>query len=447
MLEILIVDDDRAVRRSLELHLAGRGFTVRGAGSLAEGEAAWRESMPDLVILDLMLPDGTGTELLQRMRDAGRRTPAIMVTGHHEMEHAVAGMRAGAFDFIHKPLDVDELDAVLDRAAAHLREGARPGLETAPGEALGRPGAIVGRSRAVLELHKAIGRASRGRANVLIRGESGTGKELVARAIHGNLAAGEPFVAVNCSALVPALLESELFGHEKGAFTGAVQRRRGRLELAGRGVLFLDEIGDLPLDLQAKLLRVLQERTFERVGGAEALPFAAVLIAATHRDLEAMLGEGAFREDLYYRLKVVEIAVPPLRTRREDVPVLVAHFLARYNAEFHRRVTRVPASVLARLRSYSWPGNVRELENRIQAGIMASPGDTLVVEVPEGGPVPPAARTWRRTLKDVEAEHVRAVLEQVGWNQGEACTILGISRPTLRKKIQDHGLKESPADG
>ncbi|MBM4118238.1 sigma-54-dependent Fis family transcriptional regulator, partial [bacterium] len=328
---LLIVDDDRALRRSLELELAGRGFAPRSAATLAEGEALWRIAEPDLVILDLKLPDGEGLELLARMGEAGSRARVVMITGHHDMEKALAAMRLGAFDYVHKPLDVDELDRVLDRALAEIRaaETARtPELEAALAES-GAP-RLHGKSRALLELHKAIGQASRGRANVLIRGESGTGKELVARIIHWNLAPGAPFVAVNCSALVPTLLESELFGHEKGAFTGALARRRGRLELAGAGVLFLDEIGDLPLDLQAKLLRVLQERRFERVGGAQALDFAAVVIAATHRDLEALVASGAFREDLYYRLKVVEIGVPPLRERKEDIPLLVAAFLARY---------------------------------------------------------------------------------------------------------------------
>jgi DNA-binding NtrC family response regulator len=442
MPELLIVDDDRAIRRSLELHLQGRGFAVRCAADLAEAESLWRERTPDLVILDLMLPDGEGIDLLDRMTDSGGSAKVIIITGHQDMEKATAAIRAGAFDYVHKPLDVDDLDAVLDRALAERLGESRLAFETDGGAAPLERGKIVGRSRAILELHKAIGRAGRGRANVLIRGESGTGKELVARAIHRNRGAERPFVAVNCSALVPTLLESELFGHEKGAFTGALQRRQGRLEVAGRGTLFLDEIGDLPQDLQAKLLRVLQEREFERVGGNRAIPLEAELIAATHRDLEEKVAAGEFREDLYYRLKVVEIVVPPLRERIEDIPPLVEHFLAIYNAEFHRRVTKVPAEVLRRLETHEWSGTVRELENRVQAGIMASAGDALVVELPVvGGAGGGAAPGWRRSLAEVERDHVLAVLERCAWNLGKTCEVLGISRPTLRKKIADHELK------
>ncbi len=442
MPELLIVDDDRAIRRSLELHLQGRGFAVRTAADLGEAEAAWRERAPDLVILDLMLPDGEGIDLLERMTGEGSTAKVVMITGHHDMEKATAAIGAGAFDYVHKPLDVDDLDAVLDRALAQQSDESRLAFETGASGPPALPGRIVGKSQAILELHKAIGRASRGRANVLVRGESGTGKELVAKAIHRSRVLGKPFIAVNCSALVPTLLESELFGHEKGAFTGALQRRQGRLELASEGTLFLDEIGDLPLDLQAKLLRVLQEKEFERVGGNRTLRFDAGLIAATHRDLEAMVATGEFREDLYYRLKVVEIVVPPLRERREDIPLLVEHFLAVYNAEFHRAVTKVSADILRQLQSYVWPGNVRELENRVQAGIMASAGDSLVLELPEGSIAPGgAAPQWERSLAEVERDHVLAVLAHCDWNLGRTCDVLGVSRPTLRKKIADHGLK------
>ncbi|MEZ4396307.1 MAG: sigma-54 dependent transcriptional regulator [Candidatus Krumholzibacteriia bacterium] len=443
MTELLIIDDDRAIRRSLELHLAGRGFRVHQAGDLAAGEALWREVGPDAVILDLKLPDGEGLDLLERMQLEPPLAPVIMITGHDDMEKAALAIQAGAVDYVRKPLDVDALDAVLDAALAQRRAAGPPALD-AGGADSGPPHRIIGKSRAILELHKAIGRAARGRASVLIRGESGTGKELVARALHRAIAPEAPFVAVNCSALVPTLLESELFGHERGAFTGASSRREGRLELAGAGVLFLDEIGDLPLDLQAKLLRVLQEREFQRVGGNRSLPFRAVPIAATHRDLEARVADGSFREDLYFRLRVVEIVVPPLRERREDIPLLVEHFLALYNARFHRRVSKVSRATLAQLEAHDWPGNVRELENRLQAGIMASPGESLVLDLAaDAAPIAPTpAGDWQRSLAEVEAEHIRRVLDACGWNQGRACAVLGISRPTLRKKIADYGLRE-----
>ncbi len=439
---ILIVDDDRALRRSIELQLQGRGFTPAAAGDLAEAETVWRTVRPELVILDLMLPDGEGLDLLERMKSERDPAKVIMITGQSDMAKAVTAMRLGAFDYVQKPLDADDLDAVVDRALGEIAAESRTALSTEAGETPAGELHMAGRSRAVLELHKAIGQASRGRANVLIRGESGTGKELVARLIHRNLAPEQPFVAVNCSALVPTLLESELFGHEKGAFTGAISRRMGRLERAGSGVLFLDEIGDLPADLQAKLLRVLQEREFERVGGNRTLPFEAVVLAATHRDLEAMIADGSFREDLYYRLKVLEIVVPPLRERREDIRHLLAHFLQLYNREFHRDVNRVPESTLAHLEAYDWPGNVRELANRVQVGIMASSGDSLNVEIPASSPpeATPVAG-WRRSLAEVEDEQIRAVLARTGWALGESCEILGISRPTLRKKIAEYGIE------
>jgi len=439
MPEILIIDDDAAVRRSLELHLKGRGLSVHTAGTLADGREAWEAEDPDLVILDLMLPDGEGMDLLREHEGEVAGPKVIMITGHQDLARAAEAMHLGAFDYVHKPVGADDLDRVLDRALAQVAEEQRASL-LADVDEDEEPYRIVGRSRAILELHKAIGRASRGGAGVLLRGESGTGKELVARAIHRNLAPGEPFVAVNCSALVPTLLESELFGHERGAFTGAAQRRLGRMELAGKGLLFLDEIGDLSLELQAKLLRVIQEREFERVGGNRSLPFQATLVAATHRDLEAMVAGEEFREDLYFRLKVLEIVVPPLRERREDIPLLVEHFLARFNRRLHRRVTRVPEESLERLLAHSWPGNVRELENRVLAGFMASSGDVLEIEFPEMKVAQPGKSLI--SLRELEAIHIGGVLDAVGWNFGKACEILGLSRPTLRKKIRDYELKK-----
>lgn len=441
MHRILIVDDDRAIRRSLELHLQDRDLKLSAAATLAEAESAWELSRPDIVILDLMLPDGEGMSFLSAH---GAEARVIMITGHQDMERAAEAMRLGAFDYLHKPLAVDEMDEVLARALRLLDE--EGGEEHQISGATSEVGRIVGSSKAILELHKQIGLASRGGATVLLRGESGTGKELVARAIHRNLAPSEPFVAVNCSALVPTLLESELFGHEKGAFTGAGARRRGRLELAGKGILFLDEIGDLSLDLQAKLLRVLQERNFERVGSSAQLPFAATLIAATHRDLEKMTARGDFREDLYFRLRVLEVTVPPLRERREDIPLLVDHFLAVHTRASHLGPKRVTPEAVERLLSHTWPGNVRELENRVLAALLSSSGETLEIDVPPGVGDAAGSDSPPSSLREVEASHIAAVLEHTGWKLGETCRILGVSRPTLRKKITEYGLKESSSD-
>lgn len=452
MATLLIVDDDRAARRTLELAFSGQGHETVTAADARGGMQAWREHEPDVVLLDLMLPDGSGQQMLEQSREQNLGGTVIMITGHQDLDKAIAAMRAGAFDYVHKPLNIDELELTVAKAlesGSHKRKLAL----VADLAAERSHDKIVGASRALVEVHKQIGLASRGRANVLITGESGTGKELVARAIHRYTSPEEPFVPVNCSALAPTLLESELFGHEKGAFTGAEQAKPGRFELAGGGTLFLDEIGDLAADLQVKLLRVLQERNYERVGGISARPFAARVIVATHRDLETLVRDGSFRDDLYYRLNVVHIHLLPLRERLEDLEPLVEHLLVKANRQLHREVAKVPEDLLDRLRAYDWPGNVRELENRIVVGVMTSPGDLLQMDVPEpgaaalsaGGEPGVAERApgdWRQSLEQVEKKHIARVLEEVGGNYGEACDVLGISRPTLRRKLREYGLRD-----
>ncbi len=446
MAKLLIIDDDRAACRTLELAFGGSGHDVQSAGSVASGLEAWRKQKPDLVLLDLMLPDGDGLEALSAARKEGLAGVVIMITANEDLDKAISAMRAGAFDYIHKPLNIDELELAVDKALS-LRESQRH-LALVADLASERSGdKIAGQSRSIVEVHKQIGLASRGAANVLITGESGTGKELVARAIHRHTSPNAPFIPVNCSALVPTLLESELFGHVKGAFTGANDSRPGRLELAGEGTLFLDEIGDLDTALQIKLLRVLQERTYERVGSNASRQFNARVIAATHRDLAALVEEGGFREDLLYRLKVVEIHLPPLRERPEDIEPLIEHLLARINQQLRRNVSRVPSDVLSQMTRYSWPGNVRELENRLTAGVISSPDETLRIDLPTleaaAEPDAPASQpSWNRTLESVEKEHIEQVLRMTKNNFGEACDILGISRPTLRRKMRQYGLRD-----
>lgn len=451
MADILVVDDERALRRSLELHLQSAGHRVFCAGTAAEALEVWRRERPEAVILDLVLPDGDGLEVMRAAVNESLGGAVVMITGHQDLDKAVAAMRAGAFDYIHKPLNIDELEVVLERALEGLQQRRRLAL-IADLEAERLPDRIVGQSRAVVELHKQIGLAARGTAPVLILGESGTGKELVARSIHRAVNPGSPFLPVNCSALVATLLESELFGHERGAFTGAVERRPGMLELAADGTLFLDEIGDMEPALQAKLLRVLQEREFRRVGGGQTIPFRARVVAATNKNLAEMAAAGRFREDLYYRLRVVEIRVPALRERKEDLPMLVEFLLARINRQLRRNVTRVPDEVMAAFQAYDWPGNVRELENVLTAAVMRSPGEVLQVEPwqfsgrihPVTASQPPeTAPCWNRTLNEVEAEHIQRVLDAVKGKLGEACKVLGVSRPTLRMKIRRYGLKVS----
>ncbi len=440
MTRILIIDDEEPLRRTLQLHLKALDAEVKTAADLASGKEVWKNFRPDIVLLDVMLPDGDGVAFLAEATEKGWGGLVILITASGDMEKATQAMRLGAYDYLTKPLDIDQLDAVLERAIRALGDERKTIAETDT-EAEPAAGRIVGKSRAILELHKQIGLASRSYANVLIRGESGSGKELAARAIHRNSDYPGPFVPVNCSAIVPSLAESELFGHEKGAFTGAVATRIGKVEAAAGGTLFLDEIGDLSLELQVKLLRLLQEREFTRVGGTETLPLKARVIAATHRNLEEMIEAGEFREDLYYRLQVLEIRLPPLRERLEDIPLLVTALLRKINRETHRNVTEVPSEVMKALQEYPWPGNVRELENRLISAVIHSPGRTLEMDTPLIRGKEKRTVGWQRSLADVEKDHIQTVLNRVKGHFGKACDILGISRPTLRKKISDYGLK------
>lgn len=438
------------------MYLRSHGHSVHTAESVTTARTEWKQSDPDLVILDLMLPDGNGIELLTEASEGKYGGIVIMITGHQDLDKTMAAMRAGAFDYIHKPINIDELEISINRALSLQMERERFGLIADLAKER-KPGKIVGRSSATVELHKQIGQAGRGRATVLIRGESGTGKELVARAIHNTNTPDEPLIPVDCSAIVPTLLESELFGHEKGSFTDAKERKIGKFELAGGGTVFLDEIGDMEIGLQSKLLRVIQEKEFQRVGSSSNLQLKARIIAATNRDLEAMIQSGKFREDLYYRLKVVEVNIKPLRDRREDIPDLVDHLLASINRELRRNVSKVPVEALERLMRHDWHGNVRELENMLMSAVMRSSGDTLQLEFPaesdKAGRTPTvtehnetnraSVQPWDRTLADVEKEHIVAVLTAVQGHLGQACRVLGITRPTLRKKINDYDLKDT----
>ncbi|HEU4726713.1 MAG TPA: sigma-54 dependent transcriptional regulator, partial [Kofleriaceae bacterium] len=355
---ILIVDDDRSIRRTLEKFLGAEGYEVTTAqdapGAIASADAA------DLMLLDLGLPGGSGFDVLAALADRTRPPTVVVVTARDDMQSTVKAIQLGAYEYLVKPLDIDRLRHVVKQALGS-RETRDQLAEFVTRSAEAQlVGDILGKSPAIRDVWKQIGAVSTTRAPVLIAGESGTGKELVARAIHFSSADRErPFVAVNCTALAPGVLESELFGHVKGAFTGAIADRPGRFELAGKGTLFLDEIAEIPLDLQAKLLRVVQERTFERVGDARPLALEARIIAATHRDLPAMVARGAFREDLFYRLRVVEIALPPLRERAGDIPILVEGLLAKINRELHRDVRGVTPAAMDALQRYGWPGNVR----------------------------------------------------------------------------------------
>jgi two-component system response regulator AtoC len=444
---LLIIDDEANLCRELSLFFRSKGFDTYTALSKAEGLRNFREVHPHYVICDVRLPDGDGLSILSEVCRIDPEVYVIMITAYQDMETTISAMQHGAFDYIDKPFDPEKLEIVVNKARENRRLTQVVSRLQAERIVPLKENVLVGKSKPMLEIYKTIGAVSSSNATVLITGESGTGKELVARAIHANAAPQEPFISVNCSAIVDTLLESELFGHEKGAFTDASYRKPGKFELAGKGTMFLDEIGDMSPGLQTKLLRVLQEREFTRVGGREVLRTEARLVAATNRNLETLVAENRFREDLYYRLKVITVYVPPLKERREDIPLLVEHFLQKINAEVHKEVYKVPDETMSRLMHYDWRGNVRELENVLTRAVVLSKGEVLELQAHSledtisSETVAPDSPF--RSLQDVEAQHISRVLGAVGWHQGKACEILGISRPTLRKKIREYGLKET----
>jgi DNA-binding NtrC family response regulator len=446
--KLLIVEDDSALSQMLVLHFDDAGYRADAAATCAETLKRTAEQAYDLVLLDQQLPDGTGVGLLETLlrRDPG--LPVVMMTGRHDLELAIEAIQKGAADFIHKPVETAELTLTIERLLSDRRLSQQVQAEP-PGEAEVQDDRdLIGRSSAMLAVSKEIALSARSDASVLISGESGTGKEVVARLIHRHSGRTGPFVAVNCAAIVDTLLESELFGHEKGAFTGAHIRKQGKFELANDGTLFLDEVGELAPVLQAKLLRALQERVLERVGGTEPIHTTARVLAATNRDLMAEAAAGRFREDLVYRLDVIHIRVPPLRERRDDIPLLANGLLSRIAGRLHRPELRLAEATLDRLMAYDWPGNVRELENVLtQAALRARTG-IVTPDLPVFGSSPAqTAETAAdgayllRPLEEVEAEHIQRVLDRTAGHKGHACEILRISRPALDRKIAKYGLR------
>lgn len=443
--KILIVDDDVASCRTLQLHLSSQNYKVSLAHSVDEGMAAARRNTPNLVILDIRMPGKSGLDGLLEFKAAFPDTRIIMITAFHDMESTILAMQRGAEDYIHKPIDIDELDSVVQRLLLPRKD-----KMVSSNESDGEPdyNTMVGRSRAMKEVFKTIGLVASNPVTVLITGESGTGKELVARAIHRASAnPDKPFVAVNCAALVETLIESDMFGHEKGAFTGAVNRQQGKFALASDGTLFLDEIGELSQTMQAKLLRVLQEKEYTPLGAKAPLRTNARIIAATNVNLAERVQEGRFREDLYYRLCVVNIHIPPLRDRKEDIVSLVQALLTRINGQMNKHVNHVPMDVLQCMQAYSWPGNVRELENVLAKAIAMCPGDTITpdlvgsiisCEVSDTTIDDSTLSEW--SLEQVEKSHIKRVLDANNWHKGKACEILGISRPRLRRMIKQYDL-------
>ncbi len=440
---ILVVDDDRSIRESLELYLEEEGFAVALAGCRDDALRIQREFAPQIVILDIRLGAESGLDLLTELRAHDPAPTVIMVTAFSDMDTTVHAMKWGAADYIHKPIDISELRAAIDKALQAMRSSSRADSVRMESDGLVERG-LVGKSRAMREIYKTIGLAAQSRATVLILGESGTGKELIARAIHEHSTPDAPFIAVNCSALVGTLLESELFGHLRGSFTGAHVATEGKFIAAGKGTLFLDEIGELSAPLQAKLLRVLQEREVVPVGGTKARPVEARIIAATNKDLRSAAERGEIREDLYYRLNVVTIEVPPLRARTEDIPLLVEHLLHRINQQIGRRVTIVPRPVMERLQQLPWKGNVRELENLLTSAVALSSDEVLdeaLIPLPAtGGPLELGEDSPVLSLREVERRAIAHAIRRIGTNKGRLCAALGISRPTLDRKLKAYDL-------
>jgi DNA-binding NtrC family response regulator len=445
---ILVAEDDRPTRESLGRALTQGGYRTLTAADGGGALAILQERSVDVLVTDLKMPGLDGMALLERVRAESPETVVIMLTAFATVDLAVEAMKKGAYDFLTKPIHLDKLDLLIRHAlearrlAHENRELRRRLRETSASKPL------LGRSPAMQRLRESIQQVAATDAAVLILGESGTGKELVAHAIHdGSRRADRPLVKVSCAALPEGLLESELFGHERGAFTGARDRRKGRFELAHEGTLFLDEVGDMSSETQAKLLRVLQEQEFERVGGTETVRVDVRLITATNRELEDLVAEGTFREDLYYRLNVVRIRVPPLRERLEDVPILLAHFLRTFAERWGKAVPEVTPEALSLLCRYAWPGNVRELQHVVESLLVFAKGDPIAA-----GDLPPAVRgdarapesgdrAPRTTLRDLERQAVAGTLVATAGNKRKAAEILGIGLKTLYRKIHEFGLQ------
>ncbi|MFO1205349.1 MAG: sigma-54 dependent transcriptional regulator [Burkholderiales bacterium] len=456
---ILIVEDEQTLARNLQRYLEREGFEVRAVGTVKDGLREFETFGPDVVLLDLSLPDGNGLDLLARIRGRDRQAKVVVLTGHGSVQTAVDAMKAGAWDYLGKPAALGEIKLVIEKALGqgrleetlsyyHDREAREGGLAAI----LGNSANMVALRQRLTELLDAESRLADGEPPaVLIRGETGTGKELVARALHfeGPRRDG-PFIEINCSALPSTLLEAELFGHERGAYTDARERRIGLVEAAHGGTLFLDEIGDLDLTVQAKLLKLIEDRTVRRLGSVRERRVDVRFIAATHRPLEQLVREGRFRADLYYRLSVVTFTVPPLRSREGDVALLANHFLALHGRRYGKPGLTLDAGALAAVLRHTWPGNIRELRNAMEQAALSAPASAIVAPgnlalapppvFPEEQPSPGAGQPVARTLPDVERETIVRAMERAAGNVSRAARDLGVSRDTLRYRLAKHGL-------
>jgi two-component system response regulator HydG len=447
---ILVVDDDPGHLTTLKTIIKSWGYAVEGVDDGSAAVARVRETPYDVILMDVRMAQMSGLEALRRIKDYNPAIPVLIMTAYSSVASAVEALKAGAYDYLTKPLDFEVLKLGIERARDHSGLKSENQALKAELRAAFDLQNIIGKSRAMVALIDMIAMVAPSEATVLIAGESGTGKELIARCLHANSPRRDkPFVVVNCAAITETLLESELFGHEKGAFTGAERRREGRFMQAHGGTIFLDEVGEMPAAMQAKLLRVIQEREIQRVGGTEVLEVDVRILAATHRDLAAEVAAGRFREDLFYRLNVVALKVPPLRERRDDIPLLAGHFLTRYAERNRKTVRGFTPRCLDLLLRHDWPGNVRELENAVERAVILMAGDYVsekdlplsIAGAGEALPTPgePAAPSGPRTLEDIEREAILATLQLAEGNKSKAAEMLGITRKTLYKKLKAYG--------
>lgn len=442
---ILLIDDDESFGETLEIFLGGLGCKILRANNGKKGIEIFEHEHPDLVITDFKMPLMNGLQVIEQVKKSSSTVPIIMLTAFDDMESTIKAIQLGAYDYVEK-LELERIKSIAKRALESKKLSERLVIAISEDQSEFQiENNLIGSNKTMKEIFKKIGKISSTRVNVLIQGESGTGKELITKIIHyTGITKDSPFVAVNCTALSESLLESELFGHVKGSFTGAIRDKKGKFELAGDGTIFLDEISEISPNLQVKLLRILQEREFEKVGGEESIPMRSRVVAASNQNLSELVKQGKFREDLFYRLKVFTIDLPPLRKRKEDIPKLVVYFLKKINSELHKNVWKVPYEVMEMLQNHEWIGNVRELENTLLQAVVLAKGDVLEKEYILLKKNEVAAdieeNKSRLSLMDIEKKHIQLVLDDVNWDKQEAAKILGIAKTTLYNKIETYGL-------
>lgn len=442
-MRILIVDDEESQRDLLAGFLSKKGYIVRTAPSGKEAVAANTSTGFDLAILDLKMPEFDGIETMQRMKQIDPETYFVILTGYGTVESAVQAMKQGAYDYLNKPINLDELELIIERIRGEVDTQRELEVLRAELEHKFTSDTFIAESPKMREILHLISRVARSDSNVLLLGESGTGKDMVARMIHGaSLRSSNRFIAISCAALPETLLESELFGYERGAFSGADKRRIGKFELAHRGTIFLDEVGDIPVSTQVKLLRVLQDFSFERLGGNTPIKVDVRLITATNQDLKLKIAGGTFREDLFYRLNVITITLPPLRERKDDIRLLAEHFVTKFGKKCVRDIKGISKNAIEKMLRYKWPGNVRELENVMERAVVLCRSNYIEErDLPlESSGV--ETDVSRASLADIEQEHIAATLARTGWNLSEAAVKLGIHRNTLRSKMKQYGIKK-----